>query len=200
MTSMKMNLRDSGPKTSRPRGAPSPSGRSCDHPGCSNDGDYRAPRARDRLNDYFWFCLDHVRAYNANWDYYAGMSSQQIEMEVRQDVTWQRPTWPMGSGNGKRGPYIHDVHDPYGVFTDAGLHSQPGNSVRPRPIGEIAAMSLLGVADPLTMTDLKTRYKELVKIYHPDANGGDRLAEEKFKEINSAYRLLMASFDTPARV
>jgi hypothetical protein len=197
---MKTGFRDTEQKASRPRGAPPPSGRGCDHPGCVNDGDYRAPRVRDRLNDYYWFCLNHVRDYNANWDYYAGMSAQDIEKEVRHDTTWQRPTWPMGSGGTRRGPYINDVHDPYDVFGDAGLHSQPGNSAKPRPRQEVAAMSLLGVTDPLTVPDLKARYKELVKLHHPDANGGDRLAEERFKETNGAYRLLLASFETPARV
>lgn len=198
MTYMKMNERNIGHKPSRPRSAPHPSGRVCDHPGCPNDGDYRAPRARARLNDYFWFCLDHVRAYNASWDYYAGMSAHEIESAVRQDTTWQRPTWPMGSG-AKRS-YIHDVQDPYGVFTDAGLKSQTGPTTKPRPPHETAAMFLLGISDPLTLADLKARYKELVKQFHPDANGGDRKAEERFKEINSAYTVLLATFDTPARV
>jgi hypothetical protein len=61
-----------------------PQTRACDVPGCAADGCFRAPRARDRLNDYWWFCLDHVREYKSRWDYYAGMSESDIERELRQ--------------------------------------------------------------------------------------------------------------------
>src|SRR5262249_29646421 len=74
-----------------------PATRGCDHPGCAGDGLYRAPRSRAELSAYYWFCLDHVREYNAAWNYYAGMSELEIEREIRNDTTWQRPTWPLGS-------------------------------------------------------------------------------------------------------
>jgi DnaJ-domain-containing protein 1 len=165
--------------------------RLCDHPGCGQDGEYRAPRSRDKLNDYYWFCLDHVRAYNAAWDFYAGMTSEQIERELRQDSTWQRPTWPLGSKGSKRrfGPF--DLHDPLGVFD-----AEPEASAAPRPAPltpEDAAMCLLDLTPPLTLAALKARYKELVKRHHPDANGGDKAAEEKFKQINQAYNILLRS-------
>src|SRR5437868_5385867 len=53
--------------------------RRCDISGCDCVGEYRAPKSPRQLTDYFWFCLDHVRAYNASWDYYAGMSTDEIE-------------------------------------------------------------------------------------------------------------------------
>src|SRR3974377_414485 len=87
--------------------------RLCDHPGCAAAGDYRAPRARDRLRQFYWFCLDHVRAYNAQWNYYAGMSAAEIEAEIRNDTGWQRPTWPLGSRIGLRfDPRVRD----FGLF------------------------------------------------------------------------------------
>src|SRR6185437_1908858 len=86
--------------------------RLCDHPGCSASGDYRAPRSRDRLRHFYWFCLDHVRAYNAQWNYYAGMSSAEIEAEIRNDTVWQRPTWPLGGRFGLFGARVRD----FGMF------------------------------------------------------------------------------------
>src|SRR4051812_25837629 len=74
-------------------GAP---GRNCDVPGCGALGEYRAPKSRQTLNDYWWFCLEHVRAYNAGWDFYKGMSPGEIEVQLRADASWQRPTWPLG--------------------------------------------------------------------------------------------------------
>ena len=168
--------------------------RACDHPGCGQSGEYRAPQARDRLDSYYWFCLDHVRAYNAQWDYYAGMSSQQIESELRRDTTWQRPTWKLGVNGGKAAGY--KLHDAFGIMDEGETEQGPAACHPRRSFHEADAMRTLGVADPLTLGDLKTRYKELVKQFHPDANGGDRGAEEKFKIINSAYTLLLATFDT----
>ena len=78
--------------------APDPDapGRPCDCPGCQNAGEYRAPKSRTSLNAYWWFCLEHVREYNASWDFYKGMTPGQIEAQTRLDTQWQRPTWPLG--------------------------------------------------------------------------------------------------------
>src|SRR5580704_4583932 len=69
--------------------------RACDCPGCSGIGDYRAPKTRE-LTDYYFFCLDHVRSYNAAWDYFAGMTGAQIEAHIRAATMWERPSWPLG--------------------------------------------------------------------------------------------------------
>ena len=74
-----------------------PHQRVCETPGCRLAGEYRAPRARDRLNEYRWFCLEHVREYNKKWDYYAGLGAEQIEAHIRADTTWRRPVWPLGA-------------------------------------------------------------------------------------------------------
>ena len=65
-------------------------------PGCEALGEYRAPKSRRNLGDYWWFCLEHVRAYNSTWDYYKGMSPGEIEAQLRADTAWQRPSWPLG--------------------------------------------------------------------------------------------------------
>jgi len=162
--------------------------RQCDHPGCDHEGAFKAPRGRDRLDEYYWFCLDHVRAYNASWDYYAGMSVDEIESEVRRDTTWQRPTWPLGAKTSNR-RFSFGIRDPFGFFEE---DVEEGVTKAP-PTPEDAAMKILGLAFPLTLVSLKARYKQLVKRHHPDANGGDKAAEEKFKEINQAYTTLLHS-------
>jgi hypothetical protein len=165
--------------------------RQCDHPGCSQEGEYRAPRARDRLTEYYWFCLDHVRAYNARWDYYAGMSEAEIERETRDATTWQRPTWPMGNTTGHR-RFSFSFDDPLGMFTDE-KEGEEAARARAQDTPETAAMRVLELDNPLTLVRLKARYKELVKRHHPDANGGDKAAEEKFKQISLAYTTLLNS-------
>jgi hypothetical protein len=166
--------------------------RPCDQPGCDRAGEFRAPKSRDALHDYYWFCLDHVRAYNAAWDYYAGLDPQEIEQLVRADTTWQRPTWPLGRISGGRGRFQAErVSDPFGVFGDDVWQrpSEPAMASSP----EQAAMRVMNLKMPLTLETLKARYKELCKLHHPDANGGDKAAEERFKQISQAYKTLRES-------
>ena len=82
--------------TIAPLDPPPADGPCCDHPDCLAEGRFRAPKSRHRLNEYYWFCLDHVRDYNRSWDYYAGMAPGEIEDHIREDTVWQRPSWPMG--------------------------------------------------------------------------------------------------------
>ena len=172
--------------------APKPFQKICEAPGCRLHGEFRAPLARDRLNEYRWFCLEHVREYNKKWDYFAGLDADAIEQHIRADTTWRRPVWPLG-GRRSGGPHLHD---PLGLADDAGLGEKPppkmDGSEQLTP-AERDAMQVLELSWPLTRAVVKSRYKELVKLHHPDANGGAREAEEKFKEINAAYSTLRAS-------
>lgn len=169
---------------------PQPATRHCDHPGCAQQAEYRAPQARDRLNDYYWFCLNHVREYNSAWNYYAGMGPDEIEAETRKDTTWQRPTWPLGmQGNSRR--FTFTVHDPFDLM-DKEAEDRHAKARAPATPEE-EAMKVLELSGPITFDLLKARYKELVKRHHPDANNGDKQAEERFKRINQAYNTLRSS-------
>jgi hypothetical protein len=184
-------------RTNRPTGRaraydpdPTAPGRGCDVPGCVNEGQYRAPKSRDSLRDYFWFCLDHVRAYNASWDFYKGMSPDQIEAHMRDDTGWQRPTWPLGRLGGGM-PEEDLVHDRLDILGAAGMRqgrhngrATPGHGA---PADLRQPLDTLGLAWPVSLDQVKSRYKELAKRNHPDTNGGDRAAEERFKVINLAY-------------
>ncbi len=168
---------------------PAAPGRCCDVPGCPNEGGYRAPKSRDSLRDYFWFCLDHVRAYNASWDFYKGMTPSQIEAHMRDDTGWQRPTWPLGRLGGGM-PEEDLVHDRLDILGAAGMRQgrqrgQPAQNGTPPDLRQ--PLDTLGLHWPVSLDEVKTRYKALAKCHHPDANGGDRRAEERFKVINLAY-------------
>ena len=66
----------------------------CDYINCKDEGKYKAPKSRIRLNDYFFFCLKHVKEYNSSWDFYKGLNVDQIELSMRKDAIWDRPSWP----------------------------------------------------------------------------------------------------------
>ena len=150
-------------------------------------GEYRAPKSRTALNDYWWFCLDHVRAYNAGWDFYKGMTPGEIEYQLRADTAWQRPTWPLG-----RIGRLADEAELIGRDPLAALSGRRGKTepVLAAPAELREPLAVLGLDWPTTLGAVKTRYKELAKRHHPDANGGDRTAEERFKTINLAYATL----------
>jgi len=164
--------------------------RYCDWPGCLDLGAHRAPKSRNQLNTYHVFCLDHVRQYNKGWNYYAGMSDVEVEADVRRDTVWNRPSWPFG---GKVAP--EDVIDQMGAFGPdwdhgGGYAQRPANTARPGT-REAWAVAVFNLSSPVTGDTVKARYKELVKQHHPDTNGGDKSAEEKIKEINEAYQIIM---------
>jgi len=69
--------------------------RLCDKETCENKGDYKAPKSRSNLNNYYFFCLKHVTEYNKSWDFYKGLSVDQIELSIRKDTVWDRPSWPL---------------------------------------------------------------------------------------------------------
>jgi hypothetical protein len=186
-----------GQRKAPPRGlsgAPRSGGaaRACDQPGCGESGDFRAPKSRDTLHDYYWFCLDHVRAYNAAWDFYAGMSADEIELLLRNDVTWERPTWPLGQRGSSFRFDASRIKDGFGIFGE-----EFGETLQERApaagSAELSAMREMNLTAPLTVELVRARYKELCKLHHPDTNGGDKEAEERFKRIGQAYKTLMES-------
>lgn len=169
--------------------------RLCDSSGCDAPGLYRAPRSREILDRFYWFCLDHIRDYNKRWNYFAGMSEDEVEAVIRQDTIWERPTWPLGSR------FLRDRRR----LSDDALRAAMGEARARRaahhgPVSEDArwrfnekerrALRTLDLDLPVTAADIKARYKALAKRHHPDANGGDRAAEERLKTINDAYRTL----------
>ena len=186
--------------------APAPALRPCDHPGCVGSGEFRAPRSRATLDDFYWFCLNHVREYNASWNYYAGMSSAEVEAHIRHDTVWQRPSWRLGDRHGPG--YADRIRDPLGVFSGgaegAGERRRPHGDhrrgdetrdpVRRALSAREQALAVFEIEPPFTLVSLKARYKVLVKLHHPDAHGGDKAAEEKLKIINQAYATLKASY------
>jgi len=165
--------------------------RSCDCPGCMGTGDYRAPQSRDHLTDYYWFCLDHVREYNKQWDYFAGMSQDDIEAHVRKSGVWDRPSWPLGSWRLREQNIRDEVMREFFSEETAKEQSSPA-----MPKAERDALLILELTPPATFTAIKAQYRLLVKRHHPDANSGSPESEETFKNINQAFTVLKHIYGT----
>jgi hypothetical protein len=174
----------------------------CDHPDCAEEGLHRAPRSRDTLNSYFWFCLEHVRAYNLAWDYFKDMDEAAIESIRRRDAVWQRPSWPLNGAKGHggkarngRGPQDRPFRDAFGFFAEEAAERQQRAGRFPPNSRQARALQVLNLAPNAGLAEVKARYKSLVKELHPDVTGGDGGAEERLKIINLAYSDLKAAFE-----
>ena len=165
-----------------------PAARRCEKAGCAADGLYRAPKGRDRLRDYWWFCLDHVREYNAAWNYYEGLGVDEIEAAIREAMVGERPTWKIGEN--VRGYKTAEEFLRARVRRRFMGEEEESAPTAPAAAGEIAALRRLGLTPPVVFEAIKARYRILVKEHHPDRHQGDARAEETLKEINQAFTLL----------
>ena len=114
--------------------------KACAAEGCTAEAHYPAPKSRDALRDYLWFCLEHVRAYNKSWNYYEGLQGAALEAEIRRATTWERPSWKFATGK----PAEEMFDDPMGLF-DFESRAPPapaGSSARGTLPGKPCAWSL----------------------------------------------------------
>jgi DnaJ-domain-containing protein 1 len=167
--------------------------RPCAHPGCTEEGACRVPKSRQELSRHIWLCMPHARAHNESWDFFQGMSEREIESFRNDAITGHRPTWPLG----KRAARLHNL--PGGFDFDDHFGGEQKEAPKPRrPERQVTRIQLtafdtLNLEPSATLNEIKARYKELVKRFHPDANGGDRGAEERLKQVIKAYGVLRAS-------
>jgi hypothetical protein len=172
-------------------GAFETSTRKCDHPGCDLAGQYRAPKSPDAVDDYFWFCKDHVREYNTKWNFFSGATEEEFQAQVDKDRVWERPTKPFGKKGEEAKAWSRlGIEDPLDVLGVNGTRN-PGKSItggtRKLPPTERKALEILEAKDHWTRPEIRKQYKSLVKDLHPDMNGGDRSDEERLQEVVWAW-------------
>jgi curved DNA-binding protein CbpA len=182
---------------------PEPVAPMCQWDGCEENGVHRAPVGRNAENQYFMFCFEHVKEYNKGYNYFSGLSDNEIARYQKEALTGHRPTWTLGvNKSAKNGPEQGTARsgtagakarmsDPFGFLHEArARRAQPEPRQRKLKSLEAKAFDTLGVQPTATTTDIKAAYKDLVKKHHPDANGGDRGSEDRFREVIQAYQLL----------
>lgn len=189
------DIRVSADKKKRQRGKRGMSGafetsqRVCEHPGCSEQGQYRAPKSPDVLDDYYWFCKDHVREYNLKWNFFDGSTDDELQAQIDSDRVWERPTKPFRQSAEERAWARLGVDDPHQVLGDNATRNpgRSGGAGRRLPPTERRAIEILEASDSATRTELRRAYKALIKVLHPDMNGGDRSHEEQLQEVVWAW-------------
>jgi len=175
----------------------------CQWPKCGAPATHRAPKGRLRTGEYWRFCLEHVREYNNSYNFFAGMSEDAVAKYQKDAITGHRPTWKMGSLGGQRGATGSRradgwaAEDPFGLFGEAAAgangHARPTAEGRKILNAQRRALDVLGLEADAKRTDIKARFKVLVKRHHPDANGGDRGSEDQLRDIIAAYNYLKSA-------
>jgi len=170
--------------------------RPCGRTGCDQPGEFRAPADRgaragfDGPGAWQWLCLDHVRAFNSSYNFFDGMSADEIHAEQRPFAGWERETRAF-TPNPHTGPRWADFIDPLDAigarFAHAARERKDGKELSE---SDRKALKVLGLGQDTDRRGLRTRYAELVRRYHPDRNGGDRSHEKALQDVISAYTQL----------
>jgi hypothetical protein len=176
---------------------PTPGERTCDYAGCRRPGVARAPKSREHLDEHYWFCQAHAAEYNRRWDFYAGLSEEQIRAgQAEEAVTGGRPTWSFKAGRGNREAAAAAsrgfFRDAFGLFGQVRAQTEAERAAIDKRLGKLERNALADLDLDATADGpkIRRRYTELLKRCHPDANGGDRSAEHKLQRVIKAFRTL----------
>ena len=177
--------------------------RECEAPGCEEAGEFRAPGSRghgfDGPGQWRWLCLDHVREFNAAYDWFEGMSAEEIREAQSPVAGWRSDTRAFRADAGIDGvPRWADFDDPLDAIgaRASDIRARAERQARGRQEyarfspREREALSVMGLGGETDRTQLRRRYSELVRKYHPDRNGGDRSHESRLQQVVEAYQLL----------
>ncbi|HVF37006.1 MAG TPA: J domain-containing protein [Sphingomicrobium sp.] len=168
----------------------------CSHQGCREPGEFRAPLTPgdfDGPGTWLYFCLDHVREHNARYNFFDGMSPDQIEAAQSPIAGWERASRAFASAGAPPGPAWSDFADPLDAIA---ARYRPGErrwAVERFTAKERHALGVLGLRPDADLHRVRRRYSELVRRYHPDRNGGDRSNEKMLREVIEAWQVLRSA-------
>tara|TARA_B100000700_G_C14990826_1_gene831227 strand:+ start:1343 stop:1870 length:528 start_codon:yes stop_codon:yes gene_type:complete len=165
----------------------------CDWNNCYKNGEYRAPIQKDNSKKYRLLCLEHIKEFNKKWDYFSGMTNEEIYNFIKSDMTWHKPTQNFGSSDNFFSILWKNA------LNDEKDNSQFINGISKRKntnfnSADIKAFSILNIEVGEDWKKIKTEFKKLVKKYHPDMNSGNKKFEEKLKIITLAYNQLKNTY------
>jgi hypothetical protein len=176
---------------------PRPAAITCDWEGCGLAGEYKAPKGPRANGEYHHFCLEHVRHYNKAFNFFAGMSQEELDEALHAPPKAEsRSSFATGNPGTTRAARTASVRpgdrfgDPFGVFARYRYQQNKTPAAeRAKPLGEPdrRALETLGITGHAKSDEIKQAYKALVKLHHPDVNGGDSSSEDRLRSIIAAY-------------
>ena len=160
--------------------------RSCYNPDCKELGIYPAPKSKENLREYLYFCINCIREFNKSWNYFEGLNEQELEIEIRKSTTWNRPSWKFGTKN-----LNYDFEKAFRQFNEQKKLDENKNVSK--KIKD--AFNLLDLDLNSTPNEIKRRYKNLAKKWHPDVQQNEtNHNKNKFIDITNAYKTILDSF------
>ncbi|WP_160003408.1 J domain-containing protein [Rhizobium sp. 18055] len=180
----------------KPAAHSEPTGPRCQWDGCEKAGTHRAPVGSSAEGLYLLFCLEHVKEYNKGYSFTTAPSSPEVARYQREATTGGRATV------GTRVTEATEIPMPFTVRsgtakalnarkTAAQRQAQKADlQVRKLKVLEARAFETLGVSQGATPEEIKARYKEKLKMHHPDANEGNRTSEDELRASIEAYKIL----------
>jgi hypothetical protein len=173
--------------------------RPCQVAGCEEPGEFRAPGRVGGGNEagedrWRWLCLDHVRAFNAGFNYFAGMTIEEISAAQTPYGGWEPETHAFAGKGADPAPRWANFADPLdaigagirgGVKDRASVYERArrGPSETPRA----RALRTLDLPADADRSAIRRRYAALLRKFHPDQNGGDRRHEKALQAVVAAY-------------
>ncbi len=188
-----------GLKSSRKKSASSsePSGPKCQWDGCEKVGTHRAPVGPGAEGLYLQFCLEHVREYNKGYSFTTAPSSPEVARYQKEATLGSRPTIGTRVTQPTEIPIPSTVRSGSAKTLNArktatASRQTPGSSlpVRKLKVLEAKAFETLGLSPGATPEEIKSRYKERLKMHHPDANEGNRASEDELRASIEAHKIL----------
>ena len=165
----------------------------CDWNDCKELGEYKAPVERDNSKKFRMLCLKHVKEFNKNWNYFSGMSDNQIMNFLKSDMTWHKPTQSFSSSDNffkvLWNNTLKDEFDNKKIKSDFNYMRQFKFDNK-----DIKAFEILGLSVGMKWMKIHEKFKTLVKKFHPDMNLGNKKYEEKLKLITLAYTQLKTTY------
>lgn len=167
----------------------------CAVPGCRQVGEYKAPvEAANFDGPGAWqlLCLEHVREHNSKYDFFEGMSPEEITEAQGPFGGWERPSRRFVHSGADPAPAWSDFSDPLDAI--AARFRRSGRAPQSRfSRDELRALAALGLGDDADLHSVRQRYSQLVRRYHPDRNGGARSQEKNLGAVIDAWQLLKSS-------
>tara|TARA_B100000945_G_C20310046_1_gene562387 strand:- start:183 stop:710 length:528 start_codon:yes stop_codon:yes gene_type:complete len=165
----------------------------CDWNNCFEIGKYKAPVEKDNSRKFKLLCLNHIKEFNKNWNYFTGMNDEQIYDFLKSDMTWHKPTQSFSSSDN----FFKILWN--NALKDENKKSMLNNSLNyMKQIKfdhkDIKAFSILEISVGLKWEKIQKKFKSLVKKFHPDMNLGNKKYEEKLKLITLAYSQLKKTY------
>lgn len=169
--------------------------RVCEHKGCDLEGVCPAPQPGGKGRH--WFCEEHAAAYNRSFDFFEGMSEAETAAFLNAERYGHKRTWRMGAGpmGGRKSAEASDPRLWAGrAFFDMGAAaSDERTSANRRSALQLRALRELDLDEDAAPAQIRARYAEYVRRFHPDANKGDRSSEHKLERVVRAGKLLKAA-------